>query len=367
MRILIVDDTQLNITLLQYLIKKIPEYESVSFTNPRKALVWCRDNEPDLVVVDYMMPDMDGIHFTQQFRGFENYQDIPVLMVTANNETTVRQKALMSGVTDFLNKPLDNSEFVARARNMLVLRQSQKKMMNYSAWLADEVRKATAQIVEREQEAIFCLARAAEFGDPETAAHIVRIAHYSSHIGHMLNLTVDQQYLLLKAAPMHDVGNVGILDEILLKPGKLTAEEFEAIKQHPTIGFELLDGSTSPLMKVAAEIAYTHHEKFDGSGYPRGLVGNDIPLFGRIVAVADVFDALTSQRPYKRAWTVERAVALLQERAGTHFDPICVEAFLSDFDEVLSIKGGIFVNDEVEYLPLNSKSLNSNQAILKFD
>jgi putative two-component system response regulator len=120
-------------------------------------------------------------------------------------------------------------------------------------------------------------------------------------------------------------------------------------------------------MKVAAEIAYTHHEKFDGSGYPRGLVGNDIPLFGRIVAVADVFDALTSQRPYKRAWTVERAVALLQERAGTHFDPICVEAFLSDFDEVLSIKGGIFVNDEVEYLPLNSKSLNSNQAILKFD
>lgn len=353
MRILIIDDTQLNITLLQYLIKKIPEYESVAFTDPCKALDWCRDNEPDLVVVDYMMPEMDGIQFTQQFRGFESYKDIPVLMVTANNETTVRHKALISGVTDFLNKPLDNSEFVARARNMLALRQSHKKLMDHAAWLADEVRKATAQIVERERETIFCLARASEFRDPETGAHIVRMAHYSKHIAYVLNLPVDQQDLLLEAAPMHDIGKVGIADAILLKPGRLTEDEFDIMKQHATIGYELLNTSNSPLLKAAAEIAYSHHEKFDGTGYPRGLVGNDIPLFGRIVAVADVFDALTSERPYKKAWTVERALEMLRDGSGTHFDPVCVDAFLNDLDEVMKIKQ-TFMDEqaEVKYLAL---------------
>lgn len=355
MRILIIDDTQLNITLLQYLIKKIPEYECVAFTDPHKALDWCRDHEPDLVVVDYMMPEMDGIEFTQQFRGFESYKDIPVLMVTANNETTVRHKALINGVTDFLNKPLDNSEFVARARNMLSLRQSHKKLMDHAAWLADEVRKATAQIVERERETIFCLAKAAEFRDPETGAHIVRMAHYSKHIARVLNLPVDQQDLLLEAAPMHDIGKVGIADGILLKPGKLTDDEFKIMKQHAAIGYELLSASTSPLLKVAAEIAYSHHEKFDGSGYPRGLVGNDIPLFGRIVAVADVFDALTSGRPYKKAWRVEQASEFLRNSAGKHFDPACVEAFFTDFDEIIRIKKAFIDEGAGEtYLALKS-------------
>ncbi|OIQ95248.1 cyclic di-GMP phosphodiesterase response regulator RpfG [mine drainage metagenome] len=338
MRILIVDDTQLNITLLQYLIKKIPEYESVSFTDPHEALEWCRDNEPDLVVVDYMMPEMDGIMFTQQFRGFENYKDIPVLLVTANNETTVRHKALISGVTDFLNKPLDNSEFVARARNMLALRQCHKTMMDQSAWLADEVYKATTQVVEQEHETIFCLAKAAEFSDPETGAHILRMAHYSQIIARALNLPIDQQDLLFKAAPMHDIGKVGIAKNILLKPGKLTHDEFTIMKQHATIGYELLSSNNSPLLNVAAEIAYTHHEKFDGSGYPRGLAGNHIPLFGRIVAVADVFDALTSERPHKRAWGIKKASDFLRQGAGKHFDPTCIEAFFSDFDEVIRIK-----------------------------
>lgn len=354
MRILIVDDTQLNITLLQYLIKKIPEYESVAFTDPHKALDWCRDNEPDLVVVDYMMPEMDGILFTQQFRGFENFVDIPVLLVTANDETTVRHKALISGVTDFLNKPLDNSEFVARARNMLALRQNHKKLKDHATWLADEIRKATAQIVERENEIIFCLAKAAEFRNPETGAHLMRMAHYSKHIAHVLNLPIDQQGLLIGAAPMHDLGMVGIADSILLKPDILSTDEFSKVKQHAMIGYELLSSSNSPLLIAAAEIAYSHHEKFDGSGYPRGLIGNDIPLFGRIVAVADVFDALTSKRPYRKAWRVEKVVALLSENAGTHFDPICVDAFLSDFDEVMRVKQ-TFVNEyeiDLKYLAL---------------
>lgn len=346
MRILLVDDTQLNITLLQHLIKKIPEYESVAFTDPIQALDWCRDNEPDLVVVDYMMPEMDGIQFTQQFRGFVNYEEIPVLMVTANNEISVRHRALDSGVTDFLNKPLDNSEFVARARNMLALRQSQKKLINKAAWLADEVRKATAKIKEQERETIFCLAKAAEYRDPETGAHIQRMAHYSKHIARVMGLTVQQQDALLEAAPMHDIGKVGIADAILLKPGKLSPAEFELMKQHAVIGYELLSNSSSPLLKVAAEIAHTHHEKFDGSGYPRGLAGEDIPLFGRIVAVADVFDALTSERPYKRAWSIEDATEFLRSGSGKHFDPVCIEAFFSDFDEILAIKNTFIDEDD---------------------
>lgn len=338
MQILIIDDTKLNITLLQFLIKKIPEYESIAFLYPQEALNWCRDHEPDLVIVDYMMPEMDGIQFTQQFRGFEGYKDIPVLMVTANNETTIRHKALISGVTDFLHKPLDNSEFVARARNMLALRQSHKKMMDHAVWLADEVRKATAKIVERERETIFCLSRAAEFRDPETGAHIERMARYSKHIAHALNLPVDQQDLLLEAAPMHDIGKVGIADAILLKPGKLTDEEFSIMKRHATIGYELLSSSNSPLLKTAAEIAHTHHEKFDGTGYPLGLTGNNIPLFGRIVAIADVFDALTSERPYKKAWGIEQACELIRNGSGSHFDPVCVDAFFGDFDAIIKIK-----------------------------
>jgi len=290
---------------------------------------------------------MDGISFTRQFRSFINYEDIPVLMVTANSETNVRHDALVSGVTDFLNKPLDNNEFMARVRNMLALRQSHKKLMNHAAWLTEEVSKATAQIKEQEQETIFCLAKAAEYRDPETGAHILRMAHYSKHIANKLGLSVEQQNLLLEAAPMHDIGKVGIPDSILLKPGKLTDEEFSFMKHHAIIGYELLNTSRSPLLKVAAEIAYTHHEKFNGSGYPRGLSGNNIALFGRIVAVADVFDALTSERPYKKAWDVEQASQFLRDGSGIHFDPSCVVAFFKNFDDVMEIKNK-FMDEQIE-------------------
>jgi putative two-component system response regulator len=347
MRILLIDNTELNITLLKHLIKKIPEYEPIAFTNPLKALIWCRDNEPDLVVVNYGMPEMDGIQFTQQFRGFVNNAEIPVLMVTANSDTSIRQKALASGVTDFLNKPLDNIEFITRARNMLALRQSQKALIDRAAWLDDEVRKATAKIKDQERETIFCLAKAAEYRDPETGAHIQRMAHYSKHIAHVLGLSLQKQELLLEAAPMHDIGKVGIPDAILLKPGRLTPEEFVIMKQHAAIGYELLNANSTPLLKIAAEIALTHHEKFDGSGYPNGLSGENIPLFGRIVAVADVFDALTSERPYKKAWSIEDACKLLREGSGQHFDPICVDAFFSDFDEIIKIKN-TFLDEAIE-------------------
>ena len=336
MKVAIIDDAQLNVTLLQHLVRKLPDCEAVCFTDPVKALDWCLANEPDLVVVDYMMPGMSGTELTAGFR--KRFPDIPVLMVTANHETELRHEALQIGVTDFLNKPMDNTEFLARARNMLALRQSHKNLASRADWLAEEVSKATAKIVEQERETIFCLARAAEYRDPETGAHIIRMAHYSKLIARELGLSQAQQDLLLEAAPMHDIGKVGTPDMILLKPGKLTEEEFSVMKQHAVIGYEVLNASSSPLLKTAAEIAHTHHEKFDGSGYPRGLKGSDIPLFGRIVAVADVFDALTSERPYKKAWSVEDAAQLLREGSGKHFDPDCVEAFFKVFDEVREIK-----------------------------
>jgi putative two-component system response regulator len=338
MKVAIIEDAQMNVTLLRHLVRKLPDCEAECFTDPVAALAWCLENEPDLIVVDYMMPELSGIELVERFR--LRHADTPILMVTANHETEVRHLALEKGVTDFLNKPIDNTEFLSRAKNMLALRRSHNR-------LSDAVRQATAKIVEQERETIFCLARAAEYRDPETGAHIVRMAHYSRHIARMLGLSVEQQELLIEAAPMHDIGKVGTPDAILLKPAKLSVEEFAIMKQHATIGFEVLSRSSSPLLQVAAEIAHTHHEKFDGSGYPRGLAGQDIPLFGRIVAVADVFDALTSDRPYKKAWSVDEAVTLLKEGCGLHFDPACVAAFLAEFDQVLLIKDR-FLDEEIE-------------------
>jgi putative two-component system response regulator len=288
---------------------------------------------------------MSGIEFVQRFR--ERYATHPVLMVTANHETELRLRALQIGVTDFLNKPLNNVEFLARTRNMLALRQSHNQLADHASWLAQEVRKATEQIVTRERETIVCLAAATEYRDPETGSHILRMARYSRHIARNLGLDTEQQELLLGTAPMHDIGKVGIPDMILLKPGRLTPDEFSVMKQHAIIGYKVLSMTNSPLLQKAAEIALTHHEKFDGSGYPNGLVGEAIPLFGRIVAVADVFDALTSERPYKNAWSVEKASDYLRENSGKHFDPACLAGFFAKFDDVLAIKAE-FADDKIE-------------------
>ncbi|CAD5373105.1 Cyclic di-GMP phosphodiesterase response regulator RpfG [Rubrivivax sp. A210] len=340
MKVVIVDDVQMNVTLLQHLVRKLADCEAHSFTDPHKALAWCQDGEPDLIVTDYMMPGLNGIELVQRLH--ERLPDVPTLMITANHEKELRHEALQAGVTDFLNKPLDNTEFLARARNMLALSVSRKKLADRAQWLKEEVDKATQDLARQAHETILCLSRAAEHRDPETGAHILRMSHYSRHIARCLGLSQADQDLLLAAAPMHDVGKVGTPDLILLKPGPLTAEEFEVMKLHTVIGWKVLKESTSPLLQKAAEIAYTHHERYDGSGYPRGLaggmVGDRIPIFGRIVAVADVFDALTSARPYKRSWTIERSLALLDEGRGKHFDPACVDAFLNDWDEVLEIK-----------------------------
>ncbi|MDP1527010.1 MAG: response regulator [Rhodocyclaceae bacterium] len=338
MNVVIVDDTQINVTLMQALVNRIDGCKPVCFTDSAAGLAWCLTNQPDLVIVDYMMPAPDGIEFIQRLRAEPDKAELPILMVTADHEKEVRYRALETGANDFLTKPVDRIEFTSRVKNMLAIRRSHLALTDRAAWLAEEVGKATAEIREREREAVFRLARAAEFRDPETGAHIQRMAHYSKLIAAQLGLDRAQQDLILEAAPMHDVGKLGTPDMILLKPGKLTPEEFAVMKQHATIGWEILKGSAAPTLQVAAEIAHTHHEKYDGSGYPRGLAGEQIPLFGRIVAIADVFDALTSARPYKAAWELDRAWAFIAEGRGTHFDPVCTDAFLAVQKAVIAVR-----------------------------
>jgi len=336
--VLIVDDSEINLMLIKALVLKLEECQPVLFENPLLALEWCRDHVPDLVIVDYMMPDMDGLRFISAFRALHGRNEIPILMVTANDQKDVRYEALLGGANDFLTKPIDRIEFSARARNMLSLRQGQKFLADRAQLLADLVEERTKEIRERERELIFRISRAAEFRDPETGAHIQRMAHYSQIIASNLGLDAATQRLILEAAPMHDAGKIGIPDYILFKPGKLTPEEFEVMKGHARLGHELLKESRSEIMRAGAIVAMSHHEKFDGSGYPNQLKGTAIPLFGRIVAVADVFDALTSVRPYKFAWLLEDAARYLETGSGKHFDPLCVEAFLSGWDTVLDIR-----------------------------
>ncbi|MBI2751213.1 MAG: response regulator [Burkholderiales bacterium] len=337
-QVLIIDDTEINLILFAALVKKLDDCEPHTFARARDGLEWAKTNTPDLIIVDYMMPDMDGLALIPLLREVPGCAVVPIIMITANDQKQLRYRALDMGANDFLTKPVDKVEFLARSRNMLLVSDARKQLADRAQWLADEVRKATAEIVARERETVFRLCKAAEYRDPETGAHILRMAHYSQLIARGLGLSVQDQELLLEAAPMHDIGKVGIADKILLKPARLDAEEFEIMKQHAIFGYELLQGSSSRVLQAGADIARGHHEKFDGSGYPTGIKGTDISIFSRIVAVADVFDALTSERPYKKAWTLEAAVDFLLEGSGTHFDPDCVKAFLGAWDDVMDIR-----------------------------
>jgi response regulator RpfG family c-di-GMP phosphodiesterase len=318
---LLVDDNPTNLMLLQHRLAKIEGCRVVCRDSAEGALEWCQDNIPDIILTDYMMPGMDGLEFIRRLRRRHEMIDVPVVVVTTSDVREIRQQALDLGAADFLTKPVDGPELMARTRNLLALRKSRLALQDRAA-----------------EELVMRLSKAAEYRDPETGAHIERMARYSALIARRLGWPEDEVERLELAAPMHDVGKVGIPDMILLKPDRLTETEFTIMKQHAAFGWEILKDSSSQLVRLAAEIARAHHEKFDGSGYPQGLAGQDIPLEGRIVAVADVFDALTSTRPYKAPWPVDKAVAFLTEQRNRHFDPACVDAFLSDLTEVLRIK-----------------------------
>lgn len=339
MNIVIIDDDPVSVAIITDYISCLENCRVIPFDSSAKALVWCADNEPDLVIIDYLMPTPDGMEFIDLLRQQPGNEEIPLVMITSDNTRKTRYLALDKGVGDFLCKPFDSIEFLARIRNLLLLRRKQLELERRAGELDLEVRKATAKLLRQERETIILLSRATELRDPETASHLQRMSYYSRTIANNLGLGKAHQELIFNATPLHDIGKVGIPDDILLKKQALSQEEFNAIMRHTLLGHEILQESTSPILQMGAEIALSHHEKFDGSGYPYGLAGGDIPLSGRIAAVADVFDALTSLRPYKKPWGIEQAATEIRSLSGSHFDPDCVEAFLQGWDEIIEIYG----------------------------
>ncbi|MBV8424925.1 MAG: response regulator [Candidatus Eremiobacteraeota bacterium] len=337
-QILIIDDARMNHEIYARILRQIPEARTVSYESAQQALVWAATNDPDLVLVDFEMPGMNGHDFIKQFRMLRDKSMTPVVMITASKDASVRHTALDLGATDFLTKPADPVEFLARARNLLALRDGQKKLTDRAAWLTEEVRKATSELLDRERESIFQLLRIAEFRDKDTASHIIRMGHLAALLAEKLGDSPENVEMLRLAAPMHDIGKVATPDHILLKRGKLTPEEWVIMREHTTAGYELLAKSTSRLLQAGSEIAFTHHEKYDGSGYPRGLRGEKIPMWGRITALVDVFDALTSERPYKRAWTLTETLERIKMDRGSHFDPELVDKFMTIIPEINTIK-----------------------------
>ena len=335
--VLLLDDNQVNLKWLEVLVQRLGNARSVSFLKATDALAYARKERVDLVVVDYLMPVMNGLEFIAAFRSLDDTESIPLLMITAQDEKGVRYSALEAGAYDFLPKPVDGAEFLARARNLLKLRDASLRLANHAARLSIEVDSATREIRERERETVMSLVKAAGYRDYETGAHILRLGHYARLIAQGLALSEQDQALILDASAMHDIGKVGIPDQILLKPGRLDDAELTIMRQHAKLGYELLKDSSSHLLQTGAAIALSHHEKFDGSGYPQGLKGEEIPLFGRIVAVADVFDALTTERPYKKPWPLEQAADYLRQQRGVHFDPQCVDVFLGAWPQVMAI------------------------------
>lgn len=328
-QVLVVDDEKLIAEFVAAVVRELPGVDAHVYTDAREAEREWAERLPDLIITDYQMPEMDGIAFIEAFRKRHPSPPIPIIVVTAAAQRDTRKKALDAGASEFLRKPVDRDEVRIRVRNMLALREGQRSAERRAEDLAEEVAAATAAIMEREEETILSLARAMEYRDWETGGHIERMATYSRLIAERIELDegLDADRIF-KAAPLHDVGKIGVPDHILLKPSSLTEDEFRTMQRHCEIGYEILQECNGDILRLGSVIALTHHERLNGSGYPRGLRGDDIPLVGRIVAVADVFDALTSTRPYKRAWAMDAAFANLREGAGELYDARCVEAFL---------------------------------------
>ncbi|HEX8664973.1 MAG TPA: HD domain-containing phosphohydrolase [Beijerinckiaceae bacterium] len=339
MHVLIVDDNQTNLILLRKLVEKVEGCVPLAFTDPLQALIAASTAAVDLVLVDYMMPGVDGISFIRRFRSFPHGDEVPIVMITTVDERAILHAALEAGATDFLTKPIETVEFLSRVRNLLRLREAQNRLRGQARALAAEVAQATETLIAREEEIILRLSRAAEQRDDGTGDHIVRMASLCRTIAEGLGLDPELARTISLAAPMHDVGKIGISDGILLKPGPLDPQERREMERHAEYGFRILDGSSSELIRTAAEMALSHHERFDGKGYPRGLAGEAIPLSGRIAAVADVCDALASERPYKPAWNLDKIKAYLIENAGTQFDPQCVRALIARWSDVAALYG----------------------------
>ncbi len=348
-RILVVDDEEPNRELLDALLTSLG-YQTEMACDGGEALARL-DRSVDLVLLDVMMPGIDGFEITRQIRTHNDYGDIPIVMVTALTSREDRLRAVVAGANDFITKPIDKVELRTRVASLLRMKDAQDQIKRHKEELEILVEKRTAalrqaldQMAEarrKTQEAhldtVYRLAIAAECRDGDTGAHILRVKQFTALIARHLKLPEEEAELISHAAAMHDVGKIGIPDAILRKPGGLSEEEWHIMKQHSSIGAQILSGSSSELLRAGEIIALSHHEKWDGSGYPRGLAGDSIPLWGRICAVADVFDALVSDRVYRRRLTNEKAFQILRESRGTHLDRELVDLFLDHEDEVVTI------------------------------
>ncbi|QDT44695.1 Cyclic di-GMP phosphodiesterase response regulator RpfG [Gimesia alba] len=358
--IAIIDDESINIDMIKYYLEMEGFSNLISTDKSASAFSMIQSEKPDLVLSDIKMPDVSGLDLLAQIRGHQEFATTPVIILTATSDNETKISALKQGATDLLAKPIHHGELIARIRNVLNVKIYQDQLKANSETLEEAVRQRTAELEASRLSVIQCLARAAEFRDDDTGQHVIRVGKYARIIGAELGLSERELCLLEPAAQLHDVGKIGVEDSILLKPGKLTPEEYDEMKRHcgfgkkivdclpereaqlirmhTEMGAKIMDIPDSPILNLAKIIAMTHHERWDGSGYPLGLSGEDIPLEGRITAVADVFDALMSKRSYKPAFPLAKSLEILEEGRGTQFDPSVLDAFTKRRQEIIQIQ-----------------------------
>jgi putative two-component system response regulator len=333
-RILVVDDMQANIDVLEALLGSAGYGDIVSATDPRAGLELYGSADPDLVLLDFRMPGMSGADFLRETHRRFPRQRPPVLVVTAQTDQATRRAALEAGARDFVTKPFDVWELLTRVRNLLELHFLVRDQAARADALERIVDARTRELREAHREIVQRLCTAGEFRDQDTGHHVARIGSGAGALARLMGCGEEVANLMETAAPLHDIGKIAIPDRILLKQGPLTDDEWVVMRGHTTAGHRILAGSGISMLDLAAEIALGHHERWDGTGYPHGLSGDAIPLAARIVAVVDVFDALSSARPYKRAWPQEEVVVYLRDQRGRHFDPAVVDTFLAGLDDI---------------------------------
>ena len=327
---LVVDDTPENITILNSILRS--HYKVKAALSGEKALdIAQSESPPDIILLDIMMPEMDGYEVCRKLKNNPTTAKIPIIFVTAMSEIEDERKGLDMGAVDYITKPISPPIVLARVRTHLALYDQTRE-------LERKVQERTEELNHTRLEIILRLGRAAEYKDNETGLHVIRMSHYARLIAIAMNANEEWVEQIYNAAPMHDIGKIGIPDAYLLKQGALDDAEWQVMAKHPEFGVAILGDNSSELLKMAKEIALNHHEKWDGSGYPHGLKGEEIPLSARIIAIADVFDALTTVRPYKQAWTVEKAVDFIDQNAGLHFDPNLISVFHRALPEILKVK-----------------------------
>ncbi len=364
-KVYVVDDVPTNIELVEAVFKSDTKISIKKAYNGKELLeLFDAEGVPDLLILDLMMPVMDGFEVLKKIKSLRESKYFPIIVLSALTDKQSIIKALSLGSDDYITKPFFVEELKARVNNMLKLKERDEFLSATLDVMESNLFEKLKMLEQSQLEVIIRLGKAAEFRDDETGKHIERIADYVQIISEAIGIHKDLTLMMRYAAPMHDVGKIGIPDNILLKPGKLTDDEFKIIQLHTVIGGKILGGTTLPIMELATEIALSHHERWDGSGYPLKLAKSSIPQSGRIVAIVDVFDALTSHRVYKTAWSIEKAVDFIKEQREKMFDPQIVEVFIDLLDKIVAIKQN--KSDSNNIKPIIQQIIDGDVSIEEF-